>query len=71
MLAMVLVFGSVIFFTLFEQAGSSLNLFADRNVDLAMTSQAYDLPRHAHGFAGSGLAAAGFQTAQWWGWIDT
>jgi POT family proton-dependent oligopeptide transporter len=34
MLALVLVFGSVVFFTLFEQAGSSLNLFAARNVDL-------------------------------------
>lgn len=38
MLATVLIFGSVIFFTLFEQAGSSLNLFADRNVDLGVTS---------------------------------
>ena len=37
MLAMVLIFGSVVFFTLFEQAGSSLNLFADRNVDLGVT----------------------------------
>ena len=34
MLAMVLIFGSVVFFTLFEQAGTSLNLFAARNVDL-------------------------------------
>jgi len=34
MLAMVLVLGSVVFFTLFEQAGTSLNLFAARNVDL-------------------------------------
>jgi len=34
LLAMVLVFGSVVFFTLFEQAGTSLNLFAARNVDL-------------------------------------
>jgi POT family proton-dependent oligopeptide transporter len=34
MLAMVLVFGAVVFFTLFEQAGTSLNLFADRNVQL-------------------------------------
>ena len=34
MLAMVLIFGAVVFFTLFEQAGTSLNLFADRNVDL-------------------------------------
>jgi len=37
-LAMVLIFGAVVFFTLFEQAGTSLNLFADRNVDLALIS---------------------------------
>jgi POT family proton-dependent oligopeptide transporter len=37
MLATVLIFGAVVFFTLFEQAGTSLNLFADRNVDLAIT----------------------------------
>lgn len=34
LLACVLIVGSVIFFTLFEQAGTSLNLFAARNVDL-------------------------------------
>ncbi|MEO8114336.1 MAG: oligopeptide:H+ symporter [Phenylobacterium sp.] len=34
MLAMVLIFGAVVFFTLFEQAGTSLNLFAARNVKL-------------------------------------
>jgi POT family proton-dependent oligopeptide transporter len=34
LLAVVLIFGAVVFFTLFEQAGSSLNLFADRNTDL-------------------------------------
>ena len=33
-LAFVLIFGSVVFFTLFEQAATSLNLFADRNIDL-------------------------------------
>lgn len=33
-LALVLILGSVVFFTLFEQAGTSLNLFAARNVDL-------------------------------------
>ncbi|MES2034093.1 MAG: oligopeptide:H+ symporter [Pseudomonadota bacterium] len=36
MLALVLIFGAVVFFTLFEQAGTSLNLFAARNVDLAL-----------------------------------
>ena len=40
MLALVLVFGSVVFFTLFEQAGTSLNLFAARNVDLMGISAA-------------------------------
>ena len=33
-LALVLVSGSVVFWTLFEQAGSSLSLFADRNTQL-------------------------------------
>lgn len=72
MLAMVLIFGSVVFFTLFEQAGSSLNLFADRNVDLALTQTAQTwlgLP------AGSReqLAATGVDVGQlsWWQWIDT
>jgi POT family proton-dependent oligopeptide transporter len=33
-LALVLVLGSVVFWTLFEQAGTSLNLFAERNTQL-------------------------------------
>ena len=40
MLALVLIFGAVVFFTLFEQAGTSLNLFAARNVDLGGISAA-------------------------------
>jgi POT family proton-dependent oligopeptide transporter len=40
MLALVLIFGSVVFFTLFEQAGTSLNLFAATNVDLMGVSAA-------------------------------
>ena len=31
--AMILIFGSILFWALFEQAGSSLNLFTDRHVD--------------------------------------
>jgi POT family proton-dependent oligopeptide transporter len=34
MLALVLIAGSIVFFTLFEQAGSSLNQFAERNTAL-------------------------------------
>ena len=36
MLALVLIAASVVFWTLFEQAGSSLNQFAERNTDLAI-----------------------------------
>ncbi len=68
MLAMVLIFGSAVFFTLFEQAGSSLNLFADRNVDLSLTGAAgtflgipYGTPAQ---LAAAGLAPTGL-------WIDT
>lgn len=37
-LALVLIAGSVVFWTLFEQAGTSLNLFADANVQLSLGS---------------------------------
>jgi POT family proton-dependent oligopeptide transporter len=68
MLAVVLIFGSVVFFTLFEQAGSSLNLFADRNVDLSVTNAASTF--------GPFLFASPEQLAQAGGaggriWIDT
>ena len=68
MLAMVLILGSAVFFTLFEQAGSSLNLFADRNVDLSLTGAAgtflgipYGTPAQ---MTAAGLAMTGL-------WIDT
>ena len=71
MLAMVLVFGSVIFFTLFEQAGSSLNLFAERNVDLAVTGEAVRLFGMIPMGSPEQLAAAGVETGAWWTWIDS
>ena len=37
LLAFVLIVGSMAFFALFEQAATSLNLFAERNTDLALT----------------------------------
>jgi POT family proton-dependent oligopeptide transporter len=39
LLATVLVLGAVVFWTLFEQAGSSLNLFAATNIDLKLLSK--------------------------------
>ncbi len=45
MLALVLIFGSVVFFTLFEQAGTSLNLFAARNTTRRPDGQTSRRPR--------------------------
>lgn len=67
MLALVLIFGAVVFFTLFEQAGTSLNLFADRNVDLTITPIAMQLFGITIGtpaqIAAAGITPTGF-------WID-
>lgn len=40
--AMYLIFGSILFWALFEQAGSSLNLYTDRHVDRVLFG--YDVP---------------------------
>lgn len=68
MLAVVLIVGAVIFWTLFEQAGSSLSLFADRNVDLNLFPQAVQAFGLTFGTPEQ-LAAAGLQPGA--GWIDT
>lgn len=65
MLAVVLIFGSVVFFTLFEQAGTSLNLFADRNVDLSLTPTAVQLFGVSIGTPAQ-MAAAGLSTDGFW-----
>ncbi|MDP1642999.1 MAG: oligopeptide:H+ symporter [Phenylobacterium sp.] len=69
MLATVLIFGSVVFWTLFEQAGTSLNLFAARNVDLSVTDGATSFLGIPMG-SPEQLAAAGVATDSWWSWID-
>jgi POT family proton-dependent oligopeptide transporter len=68
MLAMVLIFGSAVFFTLFEQAGSSLNLFADRNVDLSLTGAAGTFLGIPYGTPAQMTAAGLSQSGLW---IDT
>ncbi|MDQ1155198.1 peptide MFS transporter [Brevundimonas sp. SORGH_AS_0993] len=65
MLALVLIFGSVVFFTLFEQAGTSLNLFADRNVDLSITPHAFQFLGVTVGTPAQ-LAAAGITPSGLW-----
>ncbi len=69
-LATVLIFGAVIFWTLFEQAGTSLNLFAARNVDLSITREATTFLGLPMGTPEQ-LAAAGVSTDSWWGWINS
>ena len=70
-LAMVLIFGAVVFFTLFEQAGTSLNLFADRNVDMALTKAPHQVSilglKLLFGDSAQLAAAPGLQGL----WIDT
>jgi len=65
MLAVVLIFGAVVFFTLFEQAGTSLNLFADRNVDLTITPVAMQFLGITVGTPAQ-LAAAGITPSGFW-----
>jgi POT family proton-dependent oligopeptide transporter len=69
-LAAILVLGSVVFFTLFEQAGSSLNLFASTNVDLSLTQAAGHFLGMPFGTPDQ-LAAIGVKPTSWWSWIDT
>ncbi|MFM8941261.1 MAG: hypothetical protein ACKOEY_14970 [Phenylobacterium sp.] len=57
-------------FTLFEQAGSSLNLFASTNVDLSLTHEAGRFLGIPYGTPEQ-LAAIGVEPAGWWAWIDT
>lgn len=74
MLAMVLIFGAVVFWTLFEQAGTSINLFTARNVDLAITDavQVWTvLGLQIPVGTAQQLAAAGIEPGGWWTWIDT
>ena len=60
----------MVFWTLFEQAGSSLNLFASTNVDLAITKQATSFLGLPVGSQAQ-LAAAGIHPTSFLSWIDT
>ena len=71
LLAFVLILGSVVFFTLFEQAATSLNLFADRNTNLALMGAPVSFPLLGHEvFLGTRAMILAAQTpANVW-WID-
>jgi proton-dependent oligopeptide transporter, POT family len=68
-LAFFLIGGSVVFFTLFEQAATSLNLFAERNTNLALIDAPITFRLMGHEvLLGSRamLAAAGAPRGVWW-----
>jgi POT family proton-dependent oligopeptide transporter len=68
--AIVLVVFNVVFWTLFEQAGSSLTLFADRNTDLALqwTGPLFSMFRSTPitYYLVDGLLAYGIMALAWW-----
>ncbi len=71
-LALTLVAGATVFWALFEQAGSSLNLFAERNVNLTLVGAPIRLPLLGRElFIGSRamLAQSGLAPGSVW-WVD-
>jgi POT family proton-dependent oligopeptide transporter len=69
LLAMVLIAGSVVFWTFFEQAGTSLNLFAARNTNLGLINSPITFQLLGHQvFMGTQdmLAAAAATPGRWW-----
>ncbi|HZZ30352.1 MAG TPA: oligopeptide:H+ symporter [Phenylobacterium sp.] len=66
LLAIVLILASVVFWALYEQGGSSLNLFAERNVNLHLYGDQYMKPAQAQSFqSGWILILAPVMAALW------
>ena len=72
-LAFTLLIGCVVFFALFEQAGSSLNLFADRNTDLTLLTApiAFAIGGHEYVLASAAQVAANHIDTARSTWIDS
>jgi POT family proton-dependent oligopeptide transporter len=71
MLAFVLILGSVVFFTLFEQAATSLNLYAERNTRLGLISHPIMTSILGHPlFLGDRVMLAAAHAPQGTWWID-
>jgi POT family proton-dependent oligopeptide transporter len=71
MLAFVLIAGSIVFFTLFEQAATSLNLFAEQNTQLALISRPFSIPLAGHVlfFGDQAMRDAAHLSGPVW-WVD-
>jgi POT family proton-dependent oligopeptide transporter len=69
MLALVLILGSVVFWALYEQGGSSLNQFAERNVDLRLWAGQSMTPAQTQSFQASWILIFAPVIAALWSWL--
>ncbi|THD82028.1 MAG: peptide MFS transporter [Phenylobacterium sp.] len=69
MLAIVLILGSVVFWALYEQGGSSLNQFAERNVDLHLWAGQSMTPAQTQSFQASWILIFAPVLAALWTWL--
>jgi POT family proton-dependent oligopeptide transporter len=69
MLALVLILGSVVFWALYEQGGSSLNQFAERNVDLHLWAGQSMTPAQTQSFQASWILIFAPAIAALWAWL--
>jgi POT family proton-dependent oligopeptide transporter len=69
LLALVLIAGSVVFWALYEQGGSSLNQFAERNVDLRLWAGQSMTAAQAQSFQGAGILLLAPVISGLWAWL--
>jgi POT family proton-dependent oligopeptide transporter len=68
-LAIVLVLASTVFWALYEQGGSSLNQFAERNVDLRLWAGQSMTAAQAQGFQSLGILVLAPAASALWAWL--
>jgi proton-dependent oligopeptide transporter, POT family len=68
--AMVLIIFTVLFWTLFEQAGSSMTLYADRNSDLGVAGDVRMTAAQTNFFNPALIVLLAPLFAAMWGWLD-
>jgi POT family proton-dependent oligopeptide transporter len=69
LLALVLISASVVFWALYEQGGSSLNQFAERNVDLRLWAGQSMTPAQVQAFQGGGILLLAPIISALWAWL--
>jgi POT family proton-dependent oligopeptide transporter len=68
-LAIALILASVVFWALYEQGGSSLNLFAERNVNLHLYADQAMKPAQAQSFQSGWILVLAPVMAAFWTWL--